>query len=59
VGLCGGFTTYSAFSAEIVALVQEGRPARAALYIAVSLGCGVLAVVAGLSLGGRWMASRG
>jgi CrcB protein len=59
VGLCGGFTTYSTFSAEIVALVQEGRAVRAAAYVAVSLACGVLAVVAGLSLGGRLMASRG
>lgn len=59
VGLCGGFTTYSTFSAETIALLQEGRPARAALYVLASLCCGALAVMAGLSVGGRVLVTRG
>ena len=46
VGLLGGFTTFSAFSAESVALLERGEVGRAMLYIALS----VL-----LSLGGFWL----
>lgn len=51
VGLCGGFTTFSAFSAETVALLQQGRASRAVLYVTVSLAVGMLATMAGLSIG--------
>jgi CrcB protein len=53
VGVCGGFTTFSAFAAELVAL----PPARAAGYAALSLALGVAAVLAGLALG-RALAAR-
>lgn len=59
VGLCGGFTTFSAFSAEVVALAQEGRTGRAALYIAVSVVTGIAAVVAGFLVVNRWSTPRG
>lgn len=36
-GLCGGFTTFSVFSLETLVLIQEGRPALAAIYVATSL----------------------
>ncbi len=49
VGLLGGFTTFSAFSAESVALLERGEVGRAMLYIALS----VL-----LSLGGFWLGLR-
>ena len=51
VGFCGGFTTFSTFSAETVTLLQEGKAGRAALYISVSVVAGVLATVAGLMVG--------
>ncbi len=51
VGICGGFTTFSTFSAETVALLQQGRAGRAALYVTVSLVAGVVATFAGLMVG--------
>ncbi len=57
VGFCGGFTTFSTFSAEVLTLVQEGRMPRAAAYVGASLLLGVLATLAGLSLGGRLLSA--
>jgi len=37
VGLCGGFTTFSAFSIETVELMQNGKLAIAVLYVVVSV----------------------
>ncbi len=41
IGFCGGFSTFSTFSHELVLLLQNGNWIQAALYIAVSVGCGV------------------
>lgn len=49
-GLCGGFTTFSAMSAETVTLVQQGRAGRAALYVLLSLVLGFAATAAGLMI---------
>jgi CrcB protein len=46
VGLCGGFTTFSALAAELTAL----PPARAGAYAAASLVLGVASVLAGRAL---------
>ena len=51
VGLCGGFTTFSTFSAETVTLLQQGKAGRAALYISVTVVAGGLATMTGLLLG--------
>ena len=49
-GLCGGFTTYSAFAVESVVLAQQGQLATAAGYVVSTLiACGTTAV-AGLLL---------
>jgi CrcB protein len=50
-GVLGGFTTYSAFAVDTVALIDAGRAAVAAGYVIASVLGGALAVVAGLLLG--------
>jgi CrcB protein len=47
VGLLGGFTTFSAFSLETIALLDSGRPAAAAGYAVASLLTCVVAAWAG------------
>src|SRR5689334_4110862 len=37
VGLCGGFTTFSAFSLETVGLIEGGMYARAGSYVLLSV----------------------
>lgn len=51
IGLLGGFTTFSSFAYETVALAQAGDMLRAALYAAAS----VIASVAAAALG-LWLA---
>lgn len=48
VGLLGGFTTFSAFSAELVTLLHRGQLIDAAIYGAVSLFAGMAAIVVGM-----------
>ena len=50
VGMLGGFTTFSSFSLDVVALIERGQPGMAALYIAASLLAGIGALFAGLIL---------
>jgi CrcB protein len=47
VGLCGGFTTFSAFSKESLALMEGGDYCMFALYAAGSVALGIAAVAAG------------
>ena len=47
VGLCGGYTTFSTFSADTIGLMENGGGTLAALNVAVSVGLGLLAVLAG------------
>ena len=49
-GICGGFTTFSAFSAEILALLQTGKILLATFYIIVSVLTGVTAVWLGMKM---------
>ena len=50
VGVLGGFTTFSAFSLELVTLAQRGAVGMAALYAASSLAGGVIGLLVGLAL---------
>jgi fluoride exporter len=48
-GLCGGYTTFSTFSYETVALIQDGDWRRAALYVGVSVAGSILGVTLGIA----------
>ncbi|MDE2585765.1 MAG: fluoride efflux transporter CrcB [Betaproteobacteria bacterium] len=48
-GFCGGLTTFSTFSAEVISLLQEGRTVWALGTIATHLGGSLLSTLAGLS----------
>lgn len=49
-GVCGGFTTFSAFSYENLELLQNGKIMTALLYIGVSLIAGIGAAWIGLKM---------
>jgi fluoride exporter len=49
-GLCGGFTTFSAFSVETLRMLDSGQAPKAALYVTLSVLLGVAAAYAGLRL---------
>ena len=49
-GICGGFTTFSAFAAENMELLQTGKYGIAFIYIMASLLLGIAAVVLGFKL---------
>ena len=54
VGLLGGFTTFSAFSLDVILLAERGRLETAALYLLSSVSLAVGALWAGLRLT-RWI----
>lgn len=53
VGLLGGFTTFSSFSLETLAMLRNGYFGAAALYSLGSLVLGIAAAFGGIFLGGK------
>ena len=50
VGLLGGFTTFSAFSLEMVLMIQRGQYLFAGIYLLLSVALGVTGLVFGLAV---------
>ncbi len=53
VGICGGFTTFSAFSLQTLDLLREGSPVRAVANVVLSVVLCIGAVAAG-----HWIAAQ-
>ncbi len=53
IGVLGGFTTFSAYAADVHTLLGQGRPAVAALYLAGTVAAALAAVWAGTALARR------
>lgn len=53
VGVCGGFTTFSLFTAEVFGCVQRGEWNLAGLLVLASVGAWLIGVAAGYALGKR------
>jgi fluoride exporter len=54
-GICGGFTTFSAFSLENMQLFQSGKIGMAVIYICLSVVLGIVATFLGYRfVNGEW-----
>jgi fluoride exporter len=58
VGFCGGYTTFSTFSYETVALMEDGQWPRAAFYVALSVGLSLVGVFLGIAAARELLALR-
>lgn len=52
-GVCGGFTTFSTFSADTVRLLHDGETAPAAMYVAASVIVCLSFTAAGMWIGNK------
>jgi CrcB protein len=59
VGFCGGYTTFSTFSYETAALIEDGEWTRAALYVALSVGLSLLGTFLGFAAAREVVLARG
>jgi fluoride exporter len=50
IGFCGGYTTFSTFSYETMALLKDGEWARAGVYITASVILSLIATFTGFAL---------
>ena len=50
IGFCGGYTTFSTFSYETVALLEDGEWTRAGLYVGASVLLSLVGVFLGFAL---------
>ncbi|HKT61308.1 MAG TPA: fluoride efflux transporter CrcB [Gemmatimonadales bacterium] len=58
IGICGGYTTFSTFSYETVALMEDGQWTHAALYVALSVALSLVAVFLGIASARELLALR-
>lgn len=49
-GLCGGFTTFSSFSDQMLSMIRAGDIPTFIFYLAATLIAGLIAVVAGIAI---------
>jgi CrcB protein len=59
VGFCGGYTTFSTFSYETAALMEDGEWTRAAAYVALSVGVSLVTTFIGFAAARELVAVRG
>lgn len=50
IGFCGGYTTFSTFSYETVAMLKDGEWGRAGVYVAASVLLSLVGVLLGFAL---------
>ena len=53
IGICGGFSTFSSLSFEMIRLSEQREFAVSLLYITASYLCSVILIYAGISLGNK------
>jgi hypothetical protein len=58
IGFCGGYTTFSTFSCETAALLEDGEWARAGMYVALSVVLSLVGTFLGFALAREAIALR-
>ena len=59
IGICGGYTTFSTFSYEAVALLEDGEWGRAGIYITASVILSLMGTFLGFALASQVIVWRG
>jgi CrcB protein len=57
-GFCGGYTTFSTFSYDTIALLTDGEYGRASLYVGTSVALALVATVCGIAAASWLLALR-
>ncbi len=58
IGFCGGYTTFSTFSYETAAMLEDGEWSRAAVYVSASVALSLVATFAGFVLARAALTAR-